>query len=137
MLLKFGGITGKLRKINTVIYGNGGILRKKQLKLLTMEISRNLNCKQNKKDIDRIERKLDKLKLIENETDEIKQLEGLIKNYYNKKTEAAKIRSRVKWAEEGEKSTRYFFNLEKSAVKKSYGIKIRRQTVVISMTLTR
>jgi hypothetical protein len=49
------------------------------------------------------------LKLIANETDEInaqiKQLEGLIKNYYNKKTEAAKIRSRVKWAEEGEKST--------------------------------
>jgi hypothetical protein len=28
MILKFGGITGKLRKINTVIYGNGGILRK-------------------------------------------------------------------------------------------------------------
>ena len=28
-----------------------------------MEISRNLNCKQNKKEIDRIERKLDKLKL--------------------------------------------------------------------------
>jgi D-Tyr-tRNAtyr deacylase len=82
-----------------------------------MEISRNLNCKQNKKEIDRLERKLDKLKLIANETDEInaqiKQLEGLIKNYYNKKTEAAKIRSRVKWAEEGEKSTRYFFNLEK------------------------
>ena len=89
----------------------------KQSKLLTMEISRNLNCKQNKKEIDRLERKLDKLKLIANETDEInaqiKQLEGLIKNYYNKKTEAAKIRSRVKWAEEGEKSTRYFFNLEK------------------------
>ena len=79
-----------------------------------MEISRNLNCKQNKKVINRLERKLDKLKLIANETNEIstqiKQLEGLIKNYYNKKTEAAKIRSRV---EEGEKSTRYFFNLEK------------------------
>jgi hypothetical protein len=90
------------------------------------EISRSLNCKQNKKEIDRLERKLDKLKLIANETDEIsaqiKQLEGLIKNYYNKKTEAAKIRSRVKWAEEGEKSTRYFFNLEKSGTKKSYGI---------------
>jgi D-Tyr-tRNAtyr deacylase len=54
---------------------------------------------ENKKEIDRLERKLDKLKLIANETDEInaqiKQLEGLIKNYYNKKTEAAKIRSRV------------------------------------------
>jgi hypothetical protein len=33
---------------------------------------------------------------------QIKQLECLIKNYYNiKKTESAKIRSRVKWAEEG------------------------------------
>jgi D-Tyr-tRNAtyr deacylase len=48
-----------------------------------MEISRNLNCKQNKKEIDRLERKLDKLKLIANETHEINaqinQLEGLIK----------------------------------------------------------
>ena len=77
-----------------------------------MEISRSLNCQQSKKEIDRLERQLDKLKLIEHETVEIsaqiKQLEGLIKNYY----EAAKITSRVKWAEEGEKSTRYFFNLE-------------------------
>ena len=31
----------------------------------------NFNCKQNKKEIDRLERKLDKLKLIANETDEI------------------------------------------------------------------
>ena len=50
-----------------------------------MEISRSLNCKQNKKEIDRLERQLDKLKLIANETDEIsaqiKKLEGLIKNY--------------------------------------------------------
>ena len=87
-----------------------------------MEISRNLNCKQYKKEIDRLERTLDKLKLIANETDEInaqiKQLEGLIKIYYNKKTEAAKIRSGVKWAEEGEKSTRYFFNIEKSGPRK-------------------
>jgi hypothetical protein len=28
MFLKFVGITGKLRKINAVIYGNGGILQK-------------------------------------------------------------------------------------------------------------
>jgi hypothetical protein len=64
-----------------------------KIKLLTMEISRNLNCKQNKKEIDRLERKLDKLKLIANETDEInaqiKQLEGLIKNYYNKKNRSS------------------------------------------------
>ena len=54
MLLKFGGITGKFRKINTVIYRNGGDLPKNKIKLLTMEISRNLNCKQNKKEIDRL-----------------------------------------------------------------------------------
>ena len=87
-------------------------LAKNKIQLLTMEISRNLNSKQNKKEIDRLERKLDKLKLIANETDEIsaqiKQLEGLIRNYYNKKTEAAKIRSRVKWAEEGEKINEIF-----------------------------
>jgi ATP-dependent Lon protease len=56
-------------------------LAKNKIKLLTMEISRNLNCKQNKKEIDRLERRLDKLKLIANETDEInaqiKQLKGL------------------------------------------------------------
>jgi conjugal transfer/entry exclusion protein len=58
-----------------------------------MEISRNLNCKQNKNEIDRLERKLDKLKLIANETDEIsaqiKQLGSLIKNYYNKKNRSS------------------------------------------------
>jgi hypothetical protein len=52
-----------------------------------------------------------------------------LKVYSNlKKTEAAKIRSRVKWAEEGEKSTRYFFNLEKKRGQESYGIGLKRQT---------
>ena len=46
------------------------VLVKNKIKLLTMEISRNLNRKQNKKEIDRLERKLDKLKLIANETNE-------------------------------------------------------------------
>jgi hypothetical protein len=71
-------------------------LTKNKIKLLTMEISRSLNCKQSKKEIDRLERKLDKLKLImANEMDEIsaqiKQLEGLIKNYYNKKKQKRQI----------------------------------------------
>jgi hypothetical protein len=102
-----------------------------------MEISRSLNIKQNKKEIDRLERQLDKLKLIEHETVEIsaqiKQLEGLIKNYY----EAAKIRSRVKWAEEGGKQRDISLTLKKSGAKKSYGIGLKRQTVNISTTLTR
>jgi hypothetical protein len=34
-------------------------------------------------------------------------------NYYTNRTEASKIRSRLKWTDEGEKSTRYVFDLEK------------------------
>jgi hypothetical protein len=60
---------------------------------------------------------------------QIKQLEGLIKNYYNKKTEAAKIRSRVKWEEEGENQRDISLTLKKSGAKKSYGIGLKRQTV--------
>ena len=63
MFLKFGGITGKLRKIKYSDIREWWDLAKNKIKLLTMKISRNLNCKQNKKEIDRIERKLDKLKL--------------------------------------------------------------------------
>ena len=44
---------------------------------------------------------------------ECKILQQKIKEYYEKQTEAAKIRARVKAFEEGEKSTRYFFNQEK------------------------
>jgi hypothetical protein len=93
MLLKFGGITGKLRKNKYSDIREWWDLAKNKIKLLTMEISRNLNCKQNKNEIDRLERKLDKLKLIANETDEIsaqiKQLGSLIKNYYNKKNRSS------------------------------------------------
>ena len=44
---------------------------------------------------------------------ECKNLQKTIKQYYERQTEAARIRSRVKNFEEGEKSTKYFFNLEK------------------------
>jgi hypothetical protein len=43
----------------------------------------------------------------------ILELENLIKKYYTQKAEAATIRSRIQWAEEGERSIRYFFELEK------------------------
>jgi hypothetical protein len=47
MFLKFGGITRKVRKINTVIC-------QKQNKVVNnMEISRSFNCNQRKKEIDR------------------------------------------------------------------------------------
>ena len=43
----------------------------------------------------------------------IEEIERTINTYYTNRTEAVKIRSRIKWTEEGGKSTRYFFYLEK------------------------
>jgi hypothetical protein len=48
----------------------------------------------------------------------IEEIERTINNYYTNRTEAAKIRSKIKWTEEGEKSTRYFFLTLKSNVDK-------------------
>ena len=117
-------------------------LTKNKIKLLTIEISRSLNCKQNKKEINRIERQLDKLKLIAKETDEIsvqiKQLEGLIKNYYNKKKQKQrKLDLVLNERKEGKNQRDISLIFKKSGTKKSYGIGIRRQTIIISMTLTR
>ena len=39
----------------------------------------------------------------------IEEIERTINTYYTNRTEAVKIRSRIKWTEEGGKSTPYFF----------------------------
>ena len=69
------------------------------------------------KKTEKFEKQLEDLKSSTDDGDIIKgkilELENLIKKYYTQKAEAAKIRSRIKWAEEGERSTRYFFELEK------------------------
>ena len=41
-----------------------------------------------------------------------------------------------RWAEEGEKSRRYVFNLEKRGGQEKLFIELRRQTVLISMKWT-
>ncbi|XP_060082813.1 protein piccolo-like [Ylistrum balloti] len=45
---------------------------------------------------------------------ELFNISAEIQSYYNSLAEAARVRSRVQWYEEGERSTNYFFNLEKS-----------------------
>ena len=45
---------------------------------------------------------------------EINNVENNLQNLYVKETRGAQIRSRVRWAEEGEKNTKYFLGLEKS-----------------------
>ena len=82
-----------------------------------MEVSSNLNKFSKKQVIKNLEKQLEVLKNKYSENNKndkiIKTIEESIRNYYKKEADAAKIRSRVKWTEEGEKSTRYFFNLEK------------------------
>ena len=77
-------------------------------------------CKQrNKKNV--VERKYleNKLKTLENVLDNHENLESYhniknkIEEIYEKKTEGARIRSKCLWYEEGEKSSKFFLNLEK------------------------
>ena len=40
-------------------------------------------------------------------------LAGILHNIVEEQKEGAKIRSRARWVEDGKKSTKYFYNLEK------------------------
>ena len=50
-----------------------------------------------------------------------------IKEYYEKQLEAAKVRSRIKINEEGEKSSKFFFNTEKKNASQKIWTKIKFQ----------
>ena len=50
---------------------------------------------------------------------EIKNLESALSSLILREAEGAKIRSRAKWIEEGEKPTRYFFRLEQKRAEKN------------------
>jgi len=90
---------------------------KAKIKCLTIDISKQINKGKNKSNIENLEKKLEHIKLNnDNNTvtnNKIEEIERIINTYYTNRTEAAKIRSRIKWTEEGEKSTRYFFDPEK------------------------
>ena len=89
-------------------------ITKYKIKALCIEISSKLNI--NDKKLKDLENELEKRKKeIHTVNDSsIKNLEKTIKEIYEKKAEAARIRSKCKWYEEGEKSSKYFFQLEKS-----------------------
>ena len=86
---------------------------KYKVKHLTIEISKSINISKNK--FMHIEKRLNDIKdsndknLIR-ESDFLKQQ---IKEYYENQLQAVKIRSRIKCFEEGEKSSKFFFNTEK------------------------
>ena len=90
---------------------------KTKIQCLTIDISKQINKGKNKSNIENLEKKLEYIKS-NNENNigtnnKIEEIERTINNYYTNRTEAAKIRSKIKWTEEGEKSTRYFFDIEK------------------------
>ena len=84
---------------------------------MTIDISKQINKGKNKSTIENLEKKLVHIKssnennIVRN--NKIEDIERTINNYYTNRTEASKIRSRIKWTDEGEKSTRYVFDLEK------------------------
>ena len=49
----------------------------------------------------------------------VNKLESVLEVVINNECEGAKIRSRVRWIEEGEKPTRFFFRLERKRAEKS------------------
>lgn len=50
---------------------------------------------------------------MESDLKEYKHLKNLLKRLYEKKAEGAIFRSKVRWIQEGDKPTKYFFNMEK------------------------
>ena len=95
------------------------------IKQLTIEISKSLNT--SKYELNKMELRLNEIKDSDKyiHKNECKNLKQKIKQFYEKQTEAAKIRSRVKNFEEGEKSTRYFYNLEKHNISNKTWTKIK------------
>ena len=90
---------------------------KYKIKQLTIEISRNINI--NKQTISKYEKRIelikDSKKIIDKK--ESLYLKEKIKDFYEKQADAAMVRSRIKYYEEGEKSTKYFFKYGKKEIK--------------------
>ncbi len=67
---------------------------------------RNSKCKE-------YENMLERLQSDQTQYDEYTRVKNELRKLYDGKGEGAKIRSRIKWHEEGEKSSKYFYGLEK------------------------
>ena len=80
-------------------------------------VSRSLNI--NKHTISKFEKRIDEIKDSDKILDkkEFQYLKEIIKDFYEKQTTAAMVRSRIKYYEEGEKSTKYFLNMVKRNIK--------------------
>ena len=56
-------------------------------------------------------------------------LKQKVQEYYNQQLSALEIRARIKYFEENEKSTKFFFNMRKRILMIKYGQKINMQNI--------
>ena len=85
---------------------------KREIKELAIWVSNEKN-RQMKEDITTVEIELAKIKDKPGEENKIADLKDKLAELYEDKHRGERIRSRTQWWEEGEKSTNYFFSLEK------------------------
>ena len=86
---------------------------KYKIKQLTIETSRAINL--SKSTVEKYEKRINKMKDSNKylNKNEVNDLQRIVKEFYENQTNAVKIRSRIKYYEEGKKSTKFFLNTEK------------------------
>ena len=93
-----------------------GTSKKKKIKDLAINVAKSIN-KSRKEEIDKLEKEIENAQVANKSMESIEEMKRNLKKLLEHKGEGARIRSRVKWFEEGEKSSKYFFNLEKRNAK--------------------
>ena len=85
---------------------------KRYIKKLTQEYSRQISLEK-RTILKELETSITSFKRNGNNHEELELMEKEYEAIHSKQVEGAKIRSKIQWWEEGEKSTKYFHNLEK------------------------
>ena len=88
-------------------------LGKKHIKSFTMQFAKEQSYKTKDK-LSQLETQLGKLK---QDCEEYEVIKEEYEDIFTSKMRGARVRSKVKWWEEGEKSTKYFYNLERKNAK--------------------
>ena len=110
-----------------------------EIRGLTIPYSKNKASKMRKTE-DELEKRLELLNgkfdqgedTTESERKEYEHLKTELRHIYEKRAEGAIFRSKVRWIQEGEKPTKYFFNMER----KNFNRKIISELIVADGGLT-